>query len=121
MPRVVHFEIMAEDPERAVKFYQNVFGWRVQKWEGPEDYWLVNTGSGDEMGIDGGIGKSRGPALTVNTVDVASVDEISEKILQHGGKVALPKMAVPGVGYLAYFQDSEGIVFGVMERDESAR
>ncbi len=44
MPRVVHFEIYADQPERAIKFYQDVFGWNFQKWNGPYDYRLVTTG-----------------------------------------------------------------------------
>ena len=45
MGRVVHFEIHADDPERAVKFYRGVFGWDVTKWDGPVDYWLVDHGA----------------------------------------------------------------------------
>ncbi|HPT75026.1 MAG TPA: VOC family protein, partial [Methanomassiliicoccaceae archaeon] len=55
MPRVIHFEIPAEDPERAVEFYKKVFGWKIDKWEGPIDYWLVMTGENDEPGINGAI------------------------------------------------------------------
>ena len=121
MPRIVHFEVMAEDPTRAVKFYQNVFGWQVNKWEGDEEaYWLVTTGTEGE-GINGGIAQSRGEPLTVNTVDVPSVDEYVDKVVANGGKVVLPKMAIPGVGYLVYCQDSEGIVFGMMESDPEAK
>jgi predicted enzyme related to lactoylglutathione lyase len=61
MPRVVHFEIHAEKPEKAVEFYSKVFGWKIQKWDGPVDYWLVSTGSADERGIDGGIMRRHGP------------------------------------------------------------
>ncbi len=120
MSRVVHFEVMAEDPVRAVKFYQTVFGWEIHKWDGPEDYWLVSTGQ-DSPGIDGGIAKSRGAAMAVNTVDVSSVDEFAEKAVAAGGKVVVPKMAVPGIGYLVYCQDTEGVVFGMMESDTSAQ
>ena len=55
MPRVVHFEIHAADPERAVNFYQTLFGWTFQKWEGPMDYWLIVTGPDDQRGINGGL------------------------------------------------------------------
>ena len=55
MPRVVHFEISADKPERATEFYKKVFGWNIQKWDGPQPYWLVATGSKSEPGIDGGI------------------------------------------------------------------
>ena len=59
MPRVVHFDISVDDPERAIKFYTEVFGWKVQKWEGPMDYWLITTGDPGEPGIDGGLAKRR--------------------------------------------------------------
>lgn len=121
MPRTIHFEIMAEDPARATQFYSKVFGWQISKWEGPEDYWLVITGSDDQPGINGGIGKSRGEPLTVNTLAVSSVDEYAEKVVQNGGKIVLPKMAIPGVGYQIYCQDTEGIVFGLHQAGASAQ
>jgi predicted enzyme related to lactoylglutathione lyase len=54
MPRPIHFEIPADRPERAISFYQQVFGWQFQKWDGPMPYWLVKTGA-DGPGIDGGL------------------------------------------------------------------
>ncbi len=121
MPRVVHFEINADDVERAVKFYSEVFGWNIQKWEGPINYWLVITGEDAEPGINGGLMKREDPAATtVNTIDVPSVDEFAAKITAGGGKVVRPKTAIPGVGYFAYCQDTEGNAFGIMEEDESA-
>jgi predicted enzyme related to lactoylglutathione lyase len=122
MSRVVHFEISVDDVERAIEFYTEVFGWSVQKWEGPVEYWLVTTGPSEEPGIDGGIVKRTNPsATTVNTVDVASVDEFIAKIEQSGGKVVVPKTVVPGVGYLAYCQDPDGNTFGLMQSDPDAR
>jgi uncharacterized protein len=122
MPRVVHFEINSDDPERAVKFYQKVFGWKIEKWNGPVDYWLVNTGPKDQPGINGGITKRMNPqASTYNTVDVPSVDEFTKRIVESGGKVVVPRMAVPGVGYMAYCADTEGNVFGIMQEDPEAR
>ncbi len=121
MPRVVHFEVSADDPERASTFYRDVFGWRIQKWQGPEDYWLVTTGEADERGIDGGImRRSEGFAGVINTIDVPSVDDFVARIAAHGGKIVMPKMAIPGVGYLAYCQDTEGSIFGIMESDPKA-
>ena len=119
MPRVIHFEITADQPERAVKFYSNVFGWKIQKWEGPMDYWLVYTGEGP--GIDGGLMKRMNPsATTINTIGVPSVDEYLAKIEKNGGKAVVPKAAIPGIGWFAYCQDTEGNVFGIMQMDESA-
>ncbi len=119
MPRVVHFELPADDPERATRFYRDVFGWQIQKWE-QEDYWLVETGK-DEPGINGGIlRRNPGQMVTTNTLGVPSVDEYVDKITAAGGKVVAPKMAVPTVGYLAYCQDTEGNVFGIMQSDTSA-
>jgi predicted enzyme related to lactoylglutathione lyase len=120
MPRVVHFEISADDPERAVAFYTSVFGWSVTKWPGPKDYWLVKTGEGTP-GIDGGIFKRMGPVGHVNSIDVPSVDEYVAKVEAAGGKVAMPKMAIPGVGWLAYCQDTEGSIFGLHQPDRNAK
>jgi predicted enzyme related to lactoylglutathione lyase len=120
MSRVTHFEISADDPERAVKFYSEVFGWRIEKWEGPVEYWLASTGEGP--GIDGALKRRADPAIgTVNTVDVASIDESMAKVKEEGGEVITPKMTIPGIGYHAYCKDPEGNVFGIMEADESAK
>ncbi len=122
MPRVVHFEIPAEQPERASKFYSSVFGWKIKKWQGPQEYWLVTTGEDGAPGINGGLMKRTKPfTTTINTVDVPSVDEFVGKVTKHGGKVVAPKMAIPGVGYLAYCQDTEGNTFGIIQGDKSAK
>jgi predicted enzyme related to lactoylglutathione lyase len=122
MPRVVHFEVEAERPEQIINFYEQVFGWKVEKWEGPIEYWLITTGTEEEPGIDGGLSRrSDGEPSTVNTIDVPSVDEYIKKVENNGGSIVRPKMAVPGVGWMAYFKDPDGNMFGMMERDESAK
>jgi predicted enzyme related to lactoylglutathione lyase len=116
MPRVIRFEISADQPERAAEFYSQVFGWKIQKWEGPMDYWLVYTGEGP--GIDGGLAKRDGPAaITINTIDVPSVDEYLARIEESGGKVVMPKVALPGVGWFARCQDTEGNLFVIMHEE----
>lgn len=121
MPRVVHFEIAAREPERTAEFYSTVFGWKIQKWEGPEDYWLVTTGSHSRPGIDGGISSPNGLFTGyVNTVEVPVIDDYIILINKSGGKVLTDKMTVPGVGYLAYCKDPEGNIFGIVQPDESA-
>jgi predicted enzyme related to lactoylglutathione lyase len=122
MPRVVHFELGADDPERAAAFYTSVFDWKFEKWQGPMDYWLIMTGKEGEPGIDGGLGRRQRPdEHTTNTIDVESVDEYVEKAVANGGTVVMPKHAIPGVGYLAYCADTEGNVFGLMADDPSAQ
>ncbi len=121
MPRPMHFEIPADDTGRAAQFYQKVFGWKFQKWEGPMPYWLVGTGEGSP-GIDGGLHPRAHPGQrgTVNTIDVPSCDEFVRKVESAGGAVAVPKMAIPGMGWLAYCTDTEGNTFGVMQMDPQA-
>jgi predicted enzyme related to lactoylglutathione lyase len=122
MPRVVHFELAADDPERAAAFYASVFDWKFEKWQGPMDYWLIMTGKEGEPGIDGGLGRRQRPdERTTNTIGVESVDEYVEKVVANGGTVVMPKHAIPGVGYLAYCADTEGTVFGLMADDPSAQ
>jgi len=89
----------------------------------PFDYWLIKTGDDSEPGINGGLNRKveTGPSCTVNTIVVESVDATIRKIVKNGGKVIREKTPVPGVGYLAYCEDSEGILFGIMESNISAR
>lgn len=120
MFRVVHFEISANDPEKVTTFYRNLFGWNIQKWDGPQEYWLVNTGEG-EGGIDGGIFRPRELFHgTVNTVEVPDVEEYLEKVKANGGEPVTEKMTIPGVGYLAYCKDVEGVLFGITQFDPQA-
>jgi uncharacterized protein len=124
----VHFEIHAEDPERAVKFYQSLFGWEVTKWDGPQPYWLVTTGPEGQPGINGGILRRMGPAPAENqavnsyvcTVDVPDLDQRMRKMETLGGSIAVPKMPIPGMGWLAYAKDTEGNIFGMMQMDPTA-
>jgi predicted enzyme related to lactoylglutathione lyase len=123
MPRPVHFEFSADDPESLAKFYEDTLGWKAQKWDGPMEYWLFSTGEEGETGIDGGLMKrsEETPKGTVNTVDVPNIDEYMEKATAAGGKIVAPKMPVPGVGWMCYVMDPEGNVFGLMESDENAK
>jgi len=122
MHRVIHFELGAQEPERAVKFYSGVFGWQIQKWAGPQAYWLVTTGPDSEPGINGGIMRHEdGAARTVNTIEVESIEEFTAKVTAHGGQVAMPKMAIPGIGWQAYCLDTEGNIFGIHQPDPNAK
>ena len=116
MRRVVHFEIGADSPDRAIKFYEEVFGWKIEKWDGPIDYWLVTTGEEGTPGIDGAIKDRTGPQQTViNIIDVPSVEEYIEKTKKAGGEVLMPKTEIPGVGFHAYCKDTEGNIFGIID------
>jgi predicted enzyme related to lactoylglutathione lyase len=121
MPRPIHFEIPAENPERAIRFYSSVLGWTFTKWDGPVDYWIVTTGDASEPGINGGLMPRRDPAQPcVNTVNVSDLDAMIQKVESSGGLCVVPKMPVPGIGWLAYCKDTEGHIFGMMQPDPTA-
>jgi len=129
MNRPVHFEIHAQDPERAQRFYGELFGWSFTKWAGDWDYWLIKTGEG-APGIDGGMIRRMGddPAADaptpvigyVCTVGVEDVDAKVARALELGACVAVPKMAIKGVGWLSYVKDTEGNLVGLMDEDPNA-
>jgi predicted enzyme related to lactoylglutathione lyase len=122
MSRVIHFELGAVNPGRAVKFYQHVFGWEAMQFPGPEEYWLMKTGADDQPGINGGIMRHKDSMpRTVNTIQVQSIEEFGEKVKKNGGQVVVEKMAIPGVGYQAYCQDTEGNIFGIHQSDQTAK
>jgi predicted enzyme related to lactoylglutathione lyase len=122
MHRPIHFEIPAEKPERAISFYEKLFGWKFQKWDGPMEYWVIRTGNAGEPGIDGGLMTRRDPAQPcVNTVDVEDLDASIGVAEAAGGLCVVPKMPIPGVGWLAYCKDTEGHIFGMMQADATVQ
>jgi uncharacterized protein len=122
MSRVIHFEIPASDPERAASFYKKAFGWKIEKWPGPMDYWMVTTGTDGAPGINGGLLRKQAPTVaTTNTIGVESVDGAVAAVQGAGGKLVVPKMPIPTIGYFAYCEDPEGNLFGVMQADANAK
>jgi uncharacterized protein YndB with AHSA1/START domain len=115
LAKVIHFEIPAEKPEKAVKFYENVFGWKISKWDGPFDYWLVTAGEDDEPGINGAIMLKEPGDIVRDTISITSFDEFAQKIENHGGKMVTEKMEIPGMGFTGLFQDTEGNIMGIIE------
>lgn len=125
MARVTHFEIPAADPGAVVAFYEAVFGWEVESWEGPVEYHLVATGDPDEPGIDGAVMARPGEdpdlegdptiAAFLCTVEVDDVDDALGRVEAHGGRAPGEPQEVPGVGRHAYAVDPAGNRFGLME------
>jgi predicted enzyme related to lactoylglutathione lyase len=121
MPRVVHFEIAANDPEKVVAFYQGVFSWEINKWPGPVDYWLIKTGDPSTPGMDGGLFRpSEWFNGTVNSISVDDIDASLVKIRAAGGQSVTEKSTVPGVGYQIYCKDNEGNLFDLHQTDPKA-
>jgi predicted enzyme related to lactoylglutathione lyase len=120
MPRISHFDIPVDSPERAQKFYSKVFDWKFEKWDGPMDYWMAKTGT-EQPGIDGGMSKRiPGQIGMTNTINVPSVDKFVKKITENGGHLIIPKMAISKVGWFAQCTDTEGNMFGIIQLDEKA-
>ena len=132
MSRVVHFEIQADDLERAKAFYGAVFGWDFQDWSsaaGGSPYWGIVTGPDDQPGINGGLlqrpvaspGPGQGTNAYVCTMGVEDYDATEKKILDAGGQVALPKMALTGMAWQGYYLDPDGNTFGIHQPDPEAK
>ena len=122
MLRPIHFDLTVDDPDRAMTFYRDIFGWKFEKWNGPMEYWMVTTGHEKEPGINGGLTKRGDSGMpNMNTIGVSSVDKFSKVIQDKGGKVVMPKTAIPGMGWFATCQDTEGNTFGIIEEDRAAK
>lgn len=124
---VVHFEIPADQPERAAEFYRELFGWKIEHMGGPMDYWLVNTiptdaeGRPIEPGVNGGLMRRMMPEQTpVNYISVENVDQFARKAESLGAKVVVPKTPVPGMGWFAQLTDTEGNIFAIWQHDPAA-
>lgn len=127
MGRPVHFEIQASQPQVLIDFYSALFGWSFNKWEGGE-YWLIDTGDASQRGINGGLLPRQGPVpaamQSVNafvcTVDVENLDDTLKQVASLKADVVVPKMPIPGIGWLAYAKDLDGNLFGMMQADDKA-
>jgi predicted enzyme related to lactoylglutathione lyase len=128
---IVHFEIPADDPERAAKFYRELFGWTINKWEGSAaggiEYWMVQTvPTGDNgmpvrPGVNGGLMRRMFPGQApVNYISVENVDDFARRAVQLGAKMLMEKAPVPGMGWFAQLNDPEGNVVAIWEHDPSA-
>lgn len=123
MNSVVHFELPMDDKERAMKFYEKNFGWKLMDY-GPDmgNYILATTTETGNDGpvkpgaINGGLA-NRGMNITVPSfsIDVPSIDKALEKIKAGGGEVVVEKMSIGGMGFIAYFKDTEGNVLSLWE------
>ena len=121
MGRLSHFEITADDPERAAAFYRKAFGWEFKDYGGPFKYLLATTGPKDEVGIDGAVmPRHDTKQAVINTITVDKWEDGAQAVKDAGGKVLSAKDAVPGLGYFAYCRDTEGNVFGIFEANEAA-
>jgi uncharacterized protein len=117
MNRVVHFEISADDLNRAVEFYSKVFDWKIEQWDSSDEYWLTIPPVKNARGIDGAIKKRTLPAGS-GTVITISVDDITsrvEKLIQAGGKQVTEIEEIPTIGQFCYCEDSESNHIGLLE------
>lgn len=123
MPTIVHIEIPASHVEKAKDFYENVFDWKMKKWEDPAmKYYSVETTDLDgKEGVTAGIGEKRpdNQELVVY-IGVDNIEEYSKKIEENGGKILTSKMAVPEMGYLVVCKDPENNTFGLWKEDPTA-
>ena len=124
-----HFEIPADNPERATTFYRELFGWEIQKWasHGGPEYWMISTvptdakGQPTRLGVNGGLMRRQHPGPPpVNYISVESVDDYAHKAKRLGAEAVMPKTPVKGMGWFAWLKDTEGNIFGIWEMDEQA-
>jgi uncharacterized protein len=122
VPRISYLDFSADEPERAIKFYSAVFGWQIRKWEGPFEYWEIKTGEPNEPGIDGGLAKRGRPESSLTPfINVPSADDYTSRVEANGGKIVQAKTAIPRIGYMVIFKDTENNLLGLMEEDRAAK
>lgn len=134
---IVHFEIPADNVERAIEFYTKTFDWKIEKMDMPTDsstggdpYYAVRTTETDEKNmikkpgaINGGLMKRKGKGQPfMNYISVASIDESLKTITENGGTIMLPKTEImKDMGWIAAFMDTEGNMMGLHELSEKMK
>lgn len=119
--RVTHFEIPCDNPKKTMKFFTEVFDWSFEQF-GDQAYWFAKTGADQDHGINGAIMKKQDPKQPItNSINVADMDATTERIKAAGGEIVVPKMPVPGMGWLSFFKDPEGHIHGFWQNDKNAQ
>jgi uncharacterized protein len=123
MPAIVHFDIAADDPQRAKRFYESLFDWKMEGTPGFPDFYLIETKDLDgNKGVGGGLGRRGDPSQKITAyIGVDSIEKYGDRVKILGGMVVQPKMPVPGWGYLSICTDTEGNTFGIWQEDKNAR
>lgn len=118
--RPVYFEFHSVNPEASRDFFEEVFDWQTDEFPGVDNYLQAKTGDESTPGIDGGIMKSRDDApRTTVTIEVNNLDAHISLAITQGGVMVVPKTPIPGIGHVAYFVEPGGVLFGLVQRDES--
>lgn len=121
MSKMVHFEIPADDTTGAIKFYSTVFGWKFTEFM-PGEYWSVEAGPAEEMGINGGLMKCRDLGQPIgNYINCENLEATMEMISKNGGQIVVPKSPVPTMGWFAFFKDPDGNIVGIWQIDSNAK
>ncbi len=119
--RITYFEIPSSDPEKNMKFFEEVFNWKFEQF-GNEEYWHANTGDDSVQGINGAVMKEISTKQPViNTISVVDINEAIENIKSAGGRIVKSKRAIPLIGWLAFFTDPDENIFGIMQEDKNAK
>ena len=112
---LVHFELPADDTERAREFYGELFGWQYRTWEGPVEYHMLEEGLEPGGAIYPSQAGEKGAIIYFDTEDIdASVERVNEL-----GGSAEDKQPIPGIGWYARCEDTEGNSFSLYQADES--
>jgi uncharacterized protein len=124
MRKVVHFEIPADDVERAKSFYGSVFDWELNTMQMDEgEYTIVTTTPVDDSmmptepgAVNGGLmQRSNETPSPVITIDVDDIEQSLKDVEAAGGSTVTPRTAIPGMGAFGYFKDPEGNIMGLWE------
>lgn len=124
MPKIVHVEMLSNDPDRLMRFYEEALGWSMKPAFEPEpgaetspemDYWLATTGDPRHFGIDGAFMRRQFDQAVIHTIGVESLEETIGRVQKAGGTLIHGPNHIPGVGDHAYFKDPDGTIFGVIQ------
>ncbi len=122
-----YFDLTAPDVAQARAFFENVLGWRFEKFDMPYQSYRIQAGPASEPEIDGGIGSAKdtplsgGKPMTQVTVPVTNLDDVLARVVANGGSIVEQRLLIPGIGWYATCAEPGGLKFGLIEADPAAK
>ena len=103
---IVHIEIPAANAEASGKFYKQLFGWKITHDE-KMNYTMWEPGTGPGGGFSP-LGENTKAGNVLIHVDSEDIEADLKKVEKLGGKVAMHKTEIPGIGWWGEFFDPAG-------------
>lgn len=117
--RFIWHELITNEPDAAIAFYQKVIGWKIEGWDQNPSYkmWMGKRGPVGGMMAPTEVEKAMGARpIWLAYIGTPDIEGTVRDAVRLGGRVVKEITAVPGVGQFALLTDPQGGIFATLQQ-----